>query len=79
MTRTGLYGDVLMAAAAVVVALSIGANPLPAAAEACPAPVEDHIPKAPSPPLNIGTIKTVLLKYHQKYYDADVAAVFDSA
>lgn len=77
MTRTGVYGDVLMAAAAVV-ALSIGASSLTVASEACPAPVEDHIPKTP-PPLNIGTIKTLLFEYHQKYYDTDVAAVFDSA
>ena len=34
---------------------------------------------APLPPLNLGTIKDLLLEYHQKYYDIDVAAVFDSA
>ncbi len=30
------------------------------------------------PPLNIGTVKDLLLEYHQKYDDIDVAAVFDS-
>jgi predicted secreted acid phosphatase len=77
MTRTGVYGYVLITAVAVVV-LSFGANPSAAVSEACPAPVEDHIPKT-QPPLNIGIIKTLLFEYHQKYYDADVAAVFDSA
>jgi predicted secreted acid phosphatase len=78
MTRTSLRCDVLRAAAAVVV-LSIAANPVAAAPDACPAPVEDHIPKPAPPPLNIGPIKTLLLDYHQKFYDADLAAVFDSA
>jgi predicted secreted acid phosphatase len=78
MMRTSLRCDVLRAAAAVVV-LSIAANPVAAAPDACPAPVEDHIPKPPPPPLNIGPIKTLLLDYHQKYYDTDLAAVFDSA
>ncbi len=27
----------------------------------------------------VGTVKDLLLEYHQKYYDIDVAAVFDSA
>ena len=71
-------GDLLIAAAAVV-ALSLAASPVPAGAEACPTPVPDHIPAAPLPPLNLGTIKDLLLEYHQKYYDIDVAAVFDSA
>jgi len=78
MMRMGRYGDLLIAIAAVA-ALSIAASPLPAGAQACPAPVPDHIPAAPPPPLNIGTIKDLLLEYHQKYYDIDVAAVFDSA
>jgi predicted secreted acid phosphatase len=71
-------GDLLIAAAAVV-ALSLAASPVLAGAEACPTPVPDHIPPAPLPPLNLGTIKDLLLEYHQKYYDIDVAAVFDSA
>ena len=71
-------GDLLIAAAAVV-ALSLAASPVLAGAEACPTPVPDHIPAAPLPPLNLGTIKDLLLEYHQKYYDIDVAAVFDSA
>ena len=29
--------------------------------------------------LNLDAIKDLLLEYHQKYYDIDVAAVFDSA
>jgi hypothetical protein len=71
-------GDLLIAAAAVV-ALSLAASPVLAGAEACPTPATDHIPAAPLPPLNLGTIKDLLLEYHQKYYDIDVAAVFDSA
>jgi predicted secreted acid phosphatase len=47
--------------------------------EACPAQVENHIPKVPEGTLNIGPIKDLLLEYHQKYYDLDVAAVFASA
>lgn len=80
MPRMGICREALTAAAAVVT-LSIAANPAAAAPEACPTPVEDHIPKVPPspPPLNIGTIKTLLLEYHQKYYDTDIAAVFDSA
>jgi hypothetical protein len=41
-----------------------------------PGPVENHTPAAPPPPLTIGTVKDLLLEYHQKYYDIDVAAVF---
>jgi len=29
--------------------------------------------------LNLGLIKNLLLEYHQKYYDTDVAAVFETA
>src|ERR1035438_1467270 len=29
--------------------------------------------------LNLGPIKDLLVEYHQKFYDADVAAVFESA
>jgi predicted secreted acid phosphatase len=80
MMRMGVCRDVLMAAAAVA-ALSLAAYPVAAASEACPAPVANHIPEAPPspPPLNIGTIKTLLLAYHKNNYDADVAAVFDTA
>jgi hypothetical protein len=47
----------------------------------CPVPPPNHIPAAPPapPPLNIGNIKDLLLEYHQRYYDLDVAAVFQSA
>ncbi|MGA9089809.1 MAG: HAD family acid phosphatase, partial [Bradyrhizobium sp.] len=62
-----------------VVALSIASNPARAAPEGCPAPVPNHIPAAPPPPLNIDTVKDLLLEYHQQYYDIDVAAVFESA
>jgi predicted secreted acid phosphatase len=60
-------------------ALCIVPNPAPAAATNCPTPAPDHVPLPPSPPLNIGTVKDLLLEYHQKYYDTDVAAVFDVA
>ena len=65
--------------AAAIAVLSIAANPVRAAAQACPAPAEDHIPKAPQGVLNLGPIKDLLLEYHQKYYDIDLAAVFESA
>ena len=77
MTRLRLYRDVVTAAAAFA-ALTM-ASPVFGGPEACPAPVEDHIPKAPQNALNIGPIKDLLLEYHQKYYDGDVAAVFQSA
>jgi acid phosphatase len=78
MTRTSQYRTLLIAASAVV-ALSIASNPARAAPEGCPAPVPNHIPAAPPPPLNIDTVKDLLLEYHQQYYDIDVAAVFESA
>ena len=78
MTRTSQYRTLLIAASAVV-ALSIASNPARAAPEGCPAPVPNHIPAAPPPPLNIDTVKDLLLEYHQQYYDIDVAAVFELA
>jgi hypothetical protein len=71
----------LLAVAIAIASLSVVSNSVIAAATNCPAPVPDHIPLAPSvpPPLNIGAIKDLLLEYHQKYYDMDVAAVFDVA
>jgi predicted secreted acid phosphatase len=71
----------LLAASFAVALLSVAPIPANAAATNCPAPIPDHIPAAPSapPPLNIGTIKDLLLEYHQEYYDMDVAAVFDLA
>jgi hypothetical protein len=45
----------------------------------CPAPVQVRVPLPPPPPLNLDTIKDMLLDYHDKYYDDDVAAVFESA
>jgi len=65
---------------AAVAVLSVAANPVLAGAEGCPTPAGDHIPKAPQEgTLNLGLIKDMLLEYHQKYYDIDLAAVFDSA
>lgn len=78
MTLPDFGGEALMVGAAVV-ALSIAANPVAATPDVCPTLVENHIPKPPSSPLNIGAIKTLLLEYHQKYYDTDLAAVFESA
>src|SRR5262249_746415 len=79
MTRPRSYFDIMIGAAAVA-ALSIAASPVAAGAEACPAPVEDHLPKYPQQgTLNLGTIKDRLRDYHQKYYDMDLAAVFESA
>jgi acid phosphatase len=45
----------------------------------CPAPAQVHLPTAPPLSLNIDKIKDLLLDYHEKYYDDDVAAIFDSA
>ena len=78
MTRPRPFRDAMMAVAAMA-ALSIAASPVLAGAEACPAPVEDHLPTAPQETLNLGPIKDRLLEYHQQYYDIDVAAVFESA
>lgn len=77
MARTDRYRKWLIATCAVA-ALSFAPHPA-GAADACPAPVANHIPTAPPGPVNIGTIKDQLLEYHQKYYDIDLAAVFDSA
>jgi len=78
MTRTDRYCDLLIAASTIA-ALSISPGPAGAAPEACPRDVPNHIPAALPPPLNLGTVKDQLLEYHQKYYDIDLAAVFDSA
>ena len=69
------YRDALLA---VATAATLAATPVPVAAEGCPAPAANHIPAAPST-LNLGNIKDLLRGYHQKYYDMDLAAVFDSA
>jgi predicted secreted acid phosphatase len=78
MTRTDRYRNLLIACCAVA-ALSLAPSPAGAAADTCPAPVPNHIPAVPPPPLNLGPIKDMLVEYHQKFYDADVAAVFESA
>jgi acid phosphatase len=78
MTRTDRYRNLLIAASAIA-ALSLAPSPAGAAADTCPAPVPDHIPAVPPPPLNLGPIKDMLVEYHQKFYDADIAAVFESA
>jgi hypothetical protein len=77
VTRTDRYRKWLIATCAVAT-LSLGPDPA-GAADACPAPAGDHIPAVPSGPLNIGTIKPLLVDYHVKFYNDDVAAVFDSA
>jgi acid phosphatase len=69
----------LSIAAAAAAVLSMAGNPAQVSAEGCPVPVSDHVPAAPPPPLNLGVIKPLLLEYHQKYYDTDVATVFASA
>jgi len=69
----------LLIAASVVAFLSIAPGCTLAAPADCPVPVQDHIPALPPGQLNIGTIKDLLRDYHQQFYDADVAAVFDSA
>ncbi len=78
MTRAHQYRILLIAASALA-ALSFAPNLALAAPEGCPAPVPNHIPAAPPSPLNIDTVKDLLLEYHQQYYDIDVAAVFASA
>jgi acid phosphatase len=78
MMRTDPYRNLLIVASAIA-ALSLAPSPAGAAAETCPAPVPNHIPAVPPPPLNLGPIKDLLREYHQKFYDADVAAVFESA
>src|SRR6516162_9197757 len=45
----------------------------------CPPEPQQHLPQAPSPPLNIDKIKDVLLAYQAENYDADVVAVFATA
>lgn len=62
-----------LAVAFAVALISVALNTVSAAAPNCPAPVPDHIPRAPSTPspINIGTIQDLLLEYHQKYYDMD--------
>jgi acid phosphatase len=76
MVRIHRQGGTLITA---VVALSIAAGPVLAAPEACPTPVPDHVPQAPAGPLNLGPVKTLLTDYHEKFYDNDLTAVFDSA
>ena len=44
----------------------------------CPTPPPNHIPAAPTSELNIDSIKSLLLEYHQNYYDLDVAVVFET-
>jgi HAD superfamily, subfamily IIIB (Acid phosphatase) len=65
-------------AAVVIAAFALAAGAGTARAD-CPPPPADHIPQPPAPPLNIDTVKALLLDYHQRYYDQDVAAVFRSA
>ena len=78
MKRTDRNRNLLIAAS-VVASLAMAPGLTLAAADVCPAPVADHIPQAPSSPLNLGTIKKLLFDYHTMYYNDDVAAVFESA
>jgi predicted secreted acid phosphatase len=78
MVRSACCWSFLVGAFAAA-ALWIVPNPALAAVASCPTLAPDHVPLPPSPPLNIGTVKDLLLEYHQKYYDTDVAAVFDVA
>jgi hypothetical protein len=55
MKRTDRNRDLLIAAF-VVASFAMAPN-LTLAAD-CPVPVENHIPAAPPPPLNIGTVKS---------------------
>ncbi len=77
MTRTDWFRKPLIATCAVA-ALLLGPGPA-GAGGTCPVPAADHLPAVPPGPLNIGTIKPLLLDYHAKFYNDDVAAVFDSA
>ena len=78
MKRTDRNRNYLIAAS-VVVSLAMAPNLALAAPADCPAPVPNHIPAPPPGTLNVGTIKTLLRDYHDKSYNDDVAAVFDSA
>jgi hypothetical protein len=78
MKRTGRNRNLLIAAS-VVVSLATAPGLALAAPADCPAPVPNHIPAPPPGTLNVGTIKTLLRDYHDKYYNDDLAAVFDSA
>jgi acid phosphatase len=78
MMRMDRYWKWLIAAAAVA-ALAVTPYAARAANEACPAPVPNHVPDTPPPPLNLGPIKKLLLDYHENHYNDDVAAVFESA
>jgi predicted secreted acid phosphatase len=78
MKRTDRSRNLLIAAS-VVAALSVAPSLTLAAADGCPAPVANQIPQPPPPPLNLGTIKDLLVEYHTLHYNDDVAAVFDSA
>ncbi|MGD0848027.1 HAD family acid phosphatase [Bradyrhizobium sp.] len=77
MTRTDRYRKLLIATCAVA-ALSMTPNPA-WTADTCPAPVPNHVPEPPPPPLNLGIIKNQLRDYQTKYYNDDVTAVFSSA
>src|SRR5258708_31127231 len=78
MMRTERYRKFLIAASAFA-ALAVVPYAAHAANEECPAPVPNHVPDAPQPPLNLGPIKKLLLDYHADHYSDDVAAVFESA
>ncbi len=61
MKRTDQGRNALLAAFAVA-SLSIAPSAATAAADACPAPVPNHVPDPPLP-LNLGTIKQLLYQW----------------
>jgi hypothetical protein len=73
------HNRTLLIAAATTALLAVAPDLSLAAAADCPVPAPNHIPAPPPGTLNVGTIKTLLRDYHDKYYNDDVAAVFDSA
>ncbi len=68
------------AVTALFAAVALAQTPLPVrAATECPALPQNHIPQAPAEELNVDKVKRLLLDYHARYYEIDMAAVFDAA
>jgi acid phosphatase len=75
MNRTARRGRPLRAA---LLAATLVAAPVLAFAADCPAPREPQLGDVPKP-LNIDKVKELLRDYHDKSYDADLAAVAGDA
>ena len=75
MTRTDRRSHPLRAA---LLAAALAAAPALAVAAECPAPREPQLGELPKP-LNIDKVKDLLRDYHDKNYDADLAAVAGDA